>query len=182
MDYSSFRLGGGSSAAVASRPVVGYRRVAETAPPPRWGVVFFDAWLLGTCRPRRRRRRMRLLLVVIAPPRGSSVRVDCSSAALGRVLFRRAPSWFFYLSAAPTASHAYSCGFWAGLDCQKNQSLSGQRSRCWVKTIITTRTLSLHRTAACETDRDSPAAETAAHTRLHNSARDEGRATQRSNG
>ena len=38
----------------------------------------------------------------------------------------------------------------------KNQSLSGQRSRCWLKTIITTRTLSLHRTDACETDRDSP--------------------------
>ena len=63
---------------------------------PPSGVSFFDAWLLGiTCRPRRRRRRMRLLLVVVASPRGSSMRVGRSSAALGRGLFRRVLSWFF---------------------------------------------------------------------------------------
>ena len=115
------------------------------------------------------------------------MRVGRSSAALGRGLFRRVPSWFFLpVGRADGARDCMRAGF-DQLCFGKKQSLSSQCSRSLGReTIVTTRILSLHRTDACETDRDSPlhaiAAETAAHTRRKNSARDEGRATQRSNG
>ena len=106
MDYSSF--GGGTrrprsrrsprALGASRRPLL--RRTTLAWPSSTRGFLEF------TCRPRRRRRRMRLLLVVVAPPRGSSVRVGRSSAALGRGLFRHVPSsWFFYLPARPLRMH-----------------------------------------------------------------------------
>ena len=120
-------------------------------------------------------------------PRGPSSRRDRSSAALGRGLFFPTRAFLVFFTCRPRRWRrlAHRAGL-VGFVFAKKQALSGQRSRCWVKTIITIRTLSLRRTNACETDRDQPChavtAETAAHPRRKKSARDEGRATQRSNG
>ena len=65
-----------------------------------------------TCRPRRWRRRMRLLLVVVASPRGSSVRVDRSSVALGRGLFPTRAFLVFLPVSRRRRRICKACGFW----------------------------------------------------------------------
>ena len=164
------------------------RRFAETAPPPYYfGVAFFDtfSWFFA-CRPRRWRRRMRLLLVVVAPPRGSSVRVDRSPAALGRGLFFRCvPSWFFLpVGSADGVDHSVSCGFLRAFFGNK-AVLVRQCSRSLGRNGRGDSYLVAASHGRVRNGQISPAprtAETAAHTRRKKSARDEGRATQRSNG
>ena len=125
---------------------------------------------------------------------GSSV-ADSRPLVSRRPLLRRAGAWSFLSDAFLLGFFACrprrrrrpgaSCGFGGLCFCKKRQSLSGQCSRCWVYASITIRTLSLHRTNARSTDRESACTISSRNRcaqRLHNSARDEGRATQRSNG
>ena len=88
--------------------------------------------------------------------RGPSSRVDRSSAALGRGLFFPTRFFLVFLPAglAVGVDVTHRAGL-VGFFCKKRQSLSGQCSRCWVYASITIRTLSLHRTNACSTDRES---------------------------
>ena len=141
------------------------------------------SWL-NTCRPRRRRRRMRLLLAVVAPPRASSVRVDRSSAAPGRGLFRRVASCFFLPVGRGVDAHGRIC-VRVSSPSQKNR----RASRCsrYSRYSESFRSRQLGAAVASRVHRQitalhAIAAETAAHPRRRKSARDEGRATQRSNG
>ena len=108
--------------------------------------------------------------------RGPSSRVDRSSAALGRGLFFPTRVFLFFLPAGRADGVDRDVTHRAGLVgfvlTKIKQSLSGQCSRCWVYASITIRTLSLHRTDACETDRDSPLHATAAENRCTHAAQE----------
>ena len=91
--------------------------------------------------------------------RGPSSRVDRSSAALGHDLFFPTRVFLFFLPAGRADGVDRDVTHRAGLVgfvlTKIKQSLSGQCSRCWVYASITIRTLSLHRTDACETNRET---------------------------
>ena len=120
-----------------------------------------------------------------ASPRGSSVRVGRSSTALGRGLFRHVPSWFFLpAGASDCVDCILSCGFLRALftkkrPCPASARVAGardDRDEADLAAASHERVLNRQRSGL-----HAIAAETAAHTRRNNSARDEGRATQRSN-
>ena len=112
-----------------------------------------------------------------------------------RPLLRRAGAWsfptrafFLVFACRPRRRRRVGC-----IACGFFRAFVTKKSSFWVPWPATTRRNDSEEADfvaashdACETDRDSPlhaiAAETAAHTRRKKSARDEGRATQRSNG
>ena len=165
------------------------RRVAETAPPPYYsGVTFLDALLLG-------------IYLSAAPmastdaPSTRGRRVPSRVVRASRPLLRRAGAWsfptraflVFYLSAATASTRtvSFACGFRAQAKAKKKRRAAAARVIRVVSESFRSRQLGAAVASTRARTDHSPAhiaAETAAHTRRNDSARDEGRAAERRNG
>ena len=159
---------------------------ASRPPPYYFGVAFFDAWLLG-------------IYVSAAPtastdaPSTRGRRAPSRVVRASRPLLRRAGAWsfptrvflVFYLSAATASTRtvSFACGFRA--QAKKKRRAAAARVIRVVSESFRSRQLGAAVASTRARTDHSPAhiaAETAAHTRRNDSARDEGRAAERRNG